>query len=199
MQPGSYFPCVPYVWHTLCASLGCGVLSAAPRLQKGRSKGHPCPNHPHGDPLKMPHLFWPRTPAWSREWFQRGLEHADNPERKTRVPRTRCPGLPHQPSWCSPGPRPPAAASLGSPGGPWPCWLGRQKTARTKLGCSCSFGPWFLPLHLPQGFGHWLLLMRTSGRERRWRQRSSARSCCMGCCKERSSRSASRCLSSLVL
>lgn len=53
MQPGSYFPCVPYVWHTLCASLGCGVLSAAPRLQKGRSKGHPCPNHPHGDPLTL--------------------------------------------------------------------------------------------------------------------------------------------------
>lgn len=112
---------------------------------------------PH--PLEMPYLFWPRRQAWSRAWFRKGLGRADNPERKTRALRTRCPGIPRQPSWRSPGSHPPAAASVGSPAGLWPRRLGGWRRSRTQLGrqpqlCSLvSAPPSALRSCLPPGFG----------------------------------------------
>lgn len=112
---------------------------------------------PH--PLEMPYLFWPRRQAWSRAWFRKGLGRADNPERKTRALRTRCPGIPRQPSWRSPGSHPPAAASVGSPAGLWPRRLGGWRRSRTQLGrqpqlCSLvSALPSALRSCLPPGFG----------------------------------------------
>lgn len=137
MQLGSYFSmCAVCLAHNTCILRTCCVISGS---KIGEAKATPAhtiskktPVLPH--PLKMPYLSWPRMQAWSRVWSQRGLEHADNPERKTRALRIRCPGLPRQPSWCSPGSRPPAAASVESPAGLRPWWLGGWRRARTQLG-----------------------------------------------------------------